>query len=218
MSEDSDNKEIEDLEMPDEIEEDLDLPDDLDEELEELGKEPSKKKKLGSLISKFTAIFKKIFSSKKKILIIAAVFILLIILGAGAWFLFFSSGGEESSETVPTQEQMSEQKLKEEIVMFEDVVELEPFERLPLKPGSAMALISLNVSLELIDPGYRKQVYTLEDRIRKIIESQMGEMTWLELRSPEGKLKLKYSLLKRINSIFPKSMVRNIYFTFFIMQ
>jgi flagellar FliL protein len=81
-----------------------------------------------------------------------------------------------------------------------------------------MGLISMNLSLELTDPKYKKQIYTMEGRIREIITSQLEGMTWLELRNPEGKIILKYNLLKRINPIFPKLTVRNIYFTYFIMQ
>jgi flagellar FliL protein len=58
----------------------------------------------------------------------------------------------------------------------------------------------------------------MEDRIRTIVTQQVGTMTWLELRNPEGKIMLKYNLLKRINAVFPKPMVHNIYFTTFIMQ
>ncbi len=81
-----------------------------------------------------------------------------------------------------------------------------------------MGLINLDISLELMDHRYRKQVVSMQDRIRKIIMGQVREMRWLELRAPEGKIQLKYELLKRINSIFPKVMVRNIYFTNLIMQ
>ena len=58
----------------------------------------------------------------------------------------------------------------------------------------------------------------MEGRIREIITNQLEEMMWLELRNPEGKIILKYNLLKRMNAIFPKLTVRNIYFTYFIMQ
>jgi len=107
---------------------------------------------------------------------------------------------------------------REEEIVFEDIIDLEPFDRIQLKATSALSTISINLSLELSDPKFRKQVIAVEDRIRTIVTGQAEEMTWLELRSPEGKIMLKYELLKRINSIFPEAMVRNIYFTYFIMQ
>lgn len=95
---------------------------------------------------------------------------------------------------------------------------LEPFERIPLKSGSTMGLISLDIALELTDHRYRKQVYTVQDRLNRVVESKVREMTWLELRSPEGKIRLKYELLRQMNSIFPKVTIRNIYFINFLMQ
>jgi len=58
----------------------------------------------------------------------------------------------------------------------------------------------------------------VEDKIRQIVTTQAEGMSWLELRNPEGKIMLKYDLLKRINSIFPETVVRNIYYTNFLMQ
>ncbi|MBU3953420.1 MAG: flagellar basal body-associated FliL family protein [Proteobacteria bacterium] len=58
----------------------------------------------------------------------------------------------------------------------------------------------------------------MQEKIRKIIMGQVREMGWLELRNPEGKLQLKYDLLGRINALFPRVMVRDVYFTNLIMQ
>jgi len=57
-----------------------------------------------------------------------------------------------------------------------------------------------------------------EARIRQIIERETGTMSWFELRNPEGKLKLKFTLLKQINSILTGAKIRNLYFTNFIMH
>ena len=151
-------------------------------------------------------------SSKKKIILIVLFLVLLTGLAVGIWLFFFKESPKEDQDVqkpIP---------IRQEDVVFEDIVELEPFEYIQLKAGSTMALISMNLSLELIDHRFRKQVYTMEDRIRKVIAGQVEEMTWLELRNSEGKIIFKYNLLKQINSIFPTVTVRNIYFTNFIMQ
>ena len=140
---------------------------------------------------------------------------------SGVWFFFFRGSPEEASLSngrSATEEKAPGESDQIAEIIFEDIIELEPFERIRLKTNSAMGLVSLNISLELSDHRYRKQVYSMEDRIRKIIIGQVREMRWLELRNPEGKIHLKYELLKRLNSIFPKVMVRNIYFTNLIMQ
>ena len=167
---------------------------------------------------KLTGIFKKVFSSKKSIIIIAVSFILLITLMVASFFLFFKSSPEEEQNQIALQEELAATELREQEIVFEDIVELEPFERILLKPGSAMGNLSINIALELTDQRYRKQIFTMEERIRKIITDQIAQEGWLELRNPEGKIVLKYNLIKRINSIFPKITIRNIYFTYFIMQ
>ncbi len=168
-----------------------------------------------SLLSKLPRI-------SKKMLLIAGVALLVIGLITGVGIFFFSGDDEpsviESNQSGVAEDgnQASLEKAAE--IVFEDIVVLEPFERIRMKGNSAFGLISLNISLELTDHRYRKQVYTMEDRLRKIVTGQIKEMTWLELRNPEGKIRLKYELLKRMNSIFPKVTVRNVYFTNFLMQ
>lgn len=169
---------------------------------------------------KMKLFLKKVLGSRKAIILIAVSFILLIsfIVVKG---LFFSK--EKGKEDQDFQKQMTAESIKTRVVpqkeaVFEDIVDLEPFERIPLKQGSTKAFISINLSVELTDPRYREEVYAKEEQIREIIKAQAQEMTWLELRNPEGKIMLKYNLLKQINSIFQKLTVRNIYFTNFIMQ
>ena len=164
---------------------------------------------------------RRLFGNKKRLIIMAACLLVLLLAAGGAWF-FFSGSQEETpsspDKTVMTDEEVKAALEKEPEIVFEDIVVLEPFERIELKSSSAMKFISLGLCLELTDQRYRKMVVTVEDRIRKIIQGQLREMTWIELRNPEGKIKLKYELLKRINSIFPKVTVRNLYFTNFLMQ
>jgi len=166
----------------------------------------------------------RILGSKKKIVLVVLIIVFIAGTMAGSWFFFFKGTGQERPTSIETNDAQEngktalEQSDKEGEIVFDDIVEFEPFERINLKGNSAMGLISLTLSLELMDHRYRKQMYSMQDRIRKIVMGQVREMGWLELRNPEGKIKLKYELLKRINSIFPKVMVRNVYFTEFIMQ
>ncbi len=177
------------------------------------GEKPVKKGFIGRLLS-----------GKKKLIIILLLF-LLFLGGMGAGVFFFLFGGKEQelleqpvAEDVVTQESIQAALENQNNAIFEDIVQLEPFERIFLKQNSNMQYISLGIALEMMEPGLRRQVFTMEPRIRKIIESQMRQMRWMELRTPQGKLKLKFALLNRINQIFPKVAIRHIYFTNFLMQ
>lgn len=199
--------------MADDLLEEVDEKDEIQEIQRENGEPESAPGKL-SLVTR-------LFSNKKRLVLIIAGFLVLVMVAGGVLF-FFSGSDEEAAETTEnammTDEDVKAALEKAPEIVFEDIVVLEPFERIDLKSNSAMKTISLGLSLELTDHRYRKMVVTVEDRLRKIVQGQVREMTWLELRNPEGKLRLKYELLKRMNSIFPKVTIRNIYFTNFLMQ
>lgn len=206
FDEDFDSDDLDDLD-DDPDEEDIDVKDGSEKT------ESSKKNIIAGLMDRIPEKFR----TKKVLIIIAAAFLLVILLVAGLVIFLFGSGSDEAAlpEDPPA---VSTGLQPEDEIIFEDIVALAPFERIHLKTSSTMGLISINLSLELTDHRYRKQVYALEDRIREIVETQVAEMTWLELRNPEGKIRLKYDLLKRINSLFPQTTVRHVYFTFLIMQ
>ena len=178
------------------------------------GEKTSENKILSRLKEKIPAKLR----TKKAMIILGAACLLFILLTAGLIFIVF--GGEEEPDQIPPVDQAGIESgtIQEQEIIFEDIVELAPFERISLKTSSTMGLISLTLALELTDYRYRKQIYAMEVRLRQIVETQVAEMTWLELRNPEGKIRLKYDLINRMNSLFPKTTVRNIYFTYFIMQ
>jgi len=186
----------------------------VENDLEKSGEKSGKQ----SLLWKTGEVFKNIFKLTKSNIIIAVSFVLLIYLVVGAWFVFFKAGPKEEQAIIVVEKRIEEKAARGQEIIFEDIVALEPFERIPLKSSSTMGLISMNLSLELTDQRYKKQIFAMESRIREVITSQLEEMMWLELRNPEGKIALKYNLLEHINAIFPKFTVRNIYFTHFIMQ
>lgn len=167
------------------------------------------------------AIMAGVFKTRKMQLILLAGGIMIVVLLV-ATFIISPGKGDGSGEQVMAESASDEgaQNLSghENQIVFEDIVELEPFERIHLKTNSTMGLITLGLALELTDSRHRKQIHLQEDRIRQVVTNRVGEMTWLELRNPDGKIRLKYELLKRINSLYPRTTVRNIYYTYFMMQ
>ncbi len=193
--------------------EDDELTESINDEGGDSDEDPVKKDFIGKLLS------------EKKKLIIIILFALFLLAGIGGGALLLLSGGKEEEppeqpaiEDVVTEESIQAALEDRSKAIFEDIVQLEPFEQIFLRQGSTMQYISLGIALEMIEPGFRRQVYTMEPRIRKIIETQLRQMRWMELRTPQGKFQLKFALLNRINQIFPKVPIRQIYFTNFIMQ
>ncbi len=191
-----------------------DSPEEQDEDDFDLSEDkPSKKQLLAGLLARIPDNLK----TRKVLIIIGASVLAFLLLVVGLLF-FLGGNGKEAPVEEQAVQSVDPNAIAEQEIVFEDIVALEPFERIRLKTSSTMGLISLNISLELTGGRYRKQIYSVEDRLRTIVETQVAEMTWLELRNPDGKIRLKYELLKRMNGLFPKATIRNIYFTFFIMQ
>ena len=149
--------------------------------------------------------------------------LIILVIGGGLWFLFpnllsgslsLDNGAVEESEVVETIEVVGPDRG----TGFEDIIRLDLFERVPLNGKSLMKSVDMELALELMAPKFRRQVGMKEERIRNIVIGQCRQMRWMELRNVEGKLKLKYALIDRINSVFSKTVVRNIYILNFRMQ
>ena len=161
---------------------------------------------------------------RRKLFILGtAVVVLLAIV---SWFFLFRAPDTGTTETaarimaadMPEQEQVAGMRQISDDAFFADIMTLKPFEQLSLSSASAMAHVDMDIVLELIDTDARENLALMENRIYEIIKGQVRELTWMELRNPEGKIQLKYDLLKRINSLFSTPVVRNVYFTKFLMQ
>jgi len=193
------------------------------EEIREIQRENGETEPSPGKMARIKGVLSNLLGNRRRLVIIIAGVLVVVVLLLVSGLVFLFSGSDEQASSSPDTAVMTDEEVKSALekepdIVFEDIVVLESFERIPLKGNSAMGLISLSISLELTDHRYRKMVVTVEDRLRKIIQGQVREMTWLELRNPEGKIRLKYELLKRMNSTFPKVTIRNIYFTNFLMQ
>ncbi len=165
------------------------------------------------------SILKKLLDGKKRLILIFGAVLLLLLLILGVWMIFFS--GSDSAEQAPgaPQEQQTatdQDKWKEEPV-FEDILEVAPFERVVMKQGSAKGFVTMEISLFLSDPADRVEVFSKMDEIRRMVQGNIQRKTWMDLRSPEGKIQCKYELLSGINGLFPRRVLKDLYITNFIM-
>ncbi|MFH1155826.1 MAG: flagellar basal body-associated FliL family protein [Pseudomonadota bacterium] len=160
---------------------------------------------------------------RPRMLILAAVILVVLVgAGVGAW-LFVLKGPDDTGQPAPADKSKAASKEQVQPAAplepeFADIVTLEPFERIQLKPGQDMNHVSLTLALELVSPDMKPQVLAQTERIRQVVEFEVGNMTWMVLRNPDGKLKLKFRLINSINALMPETTVRDVYFTLFLMQ
>jgi flagellar FliL protein len=148
--------------------------------------------------------------TKKVIVIVAMVFIILFIAIIVVIF-FLKSDNNADIDSQPDVIKLTK-------VDYKNILTLKPFVWIALNKDSYMSKVSIDIALELVSNNKIKIVKTRQNDIRKIVRNIAGEMRWMELRSPEGKIKFKYMLIRKINSLFPDIIVRNLYLTHFIMR
>ena len=158
------------------------------------------------------SLIKKLFSLKMMIFF----FLILLIVGGGgfaSWYFFLKEPPVEEGENNASIEQVEDGQA----VMlppepdFEDVVDLEPFDGIRIKESGNLFHVNLTLSIELMKPEMRESFESATTLIRQIIENDMKERTWITMRSPDGKLMMKYQLIEKLNKALQSSMVRNIY-------
>ncbi len=147
-------------------------------------------------------------SSKKNLIIIIAASALLV-LGGGSFvgYKLFSGKGTESTDKEDKEEASSK------II----IVPLEPF---ILNFSEHGRYLKLTIQLELSDESQRQVVGEKIPQLRDAIIMLVSGKSSQAVSSPEGKFQLKDEMLFRANQIMgvQKSILKNIYFTEFVMQ
>lgn len=157
-----------------------------------------------------------------KMIIIYCIVLLLIIGSLAAWWFFSLKRSERAAREKSRQaEQQTMASKKKKLPLFKDIVELSPFVKIKLIPSGNFSFITMKIALQLADNNMRRSIEADKNVIRLIVKHETEKMTWLVLRKPEGKLRLKYRLIEEINLALSKSSkakIKNLYFTYFIMQ
>lgn len=152
---------------------------------------------------------------KFKIIIIIIASAMVFIISFIIIFLFVIKSDDKENNVNPDPEV---ENIKINKVNYDNIVILKPFTWIALKDGSHMGKVSMNIALELVSKDKIETVEIKRNNIRTLVRNLAAEMKWIELRSPEGKIRFKYVLIEKINSLFSDIVVRNLYLTHFIMR
>ena len=146
---------------------------------------------------------KKGSSSKLLVIIIAAA----IVLGAGGFvgFKLLASKGEEKEN----------QKVEE--TKSSTMIEIEPF---VLNLSDHGRYLKLTIQFEISDEAHAELIKNKTPHLRDTIITLVSSKTLISISSAEGKFQLKDELLFRANQIMgmEKDILKNLYFTEFVMQ
>jgi flagellar FliL protein len=142
-------------------------------------------------------------SKKKLIIIIAGALLVFSISGFFAYTMLLSKKGGAEEET---------NKKKEEKALL---VALDPF---VLNLAEQGRFLKVTIHFELTDPSSQQVVENNIPQIKDAIIILLSSKSIESIASPEGKLQLKDELLLRANQTIGKDVIKNLYFTEFVMQ
>ncbi len=144
-------------------------------------------------------------SSKLLVIIIAAA----VVLGAGGFVGFkLLAGGGDEAEAEKTEE------VKE---APSSMVELDPF---VLNLSDHGRYLKVTLQFEISDPSHQNLITNKTPQLRDTIITLVSSKSLNSISSAEGKFQLKDELLFRANQIIgmEKDVLKNLYFTEFVMQ
>ncbi|SLM29251.1 hypothetical protein MTBBW1_1730049 [Desulfamplus magnetovallimortis] len=166
----------------------------------------------------------------KKILSLKFIIIMLVIIlvvGGGAfagWFFFLKKSppedGDIASQSAEAEapENQDGEALPPPEPDFPDVVDLPAFEEIAIQESGNMNHITFKISVELAKPELRDSFESNMELIQTTVQSEVEKMTWFVLRNPDGKIRLKYNIIKALNGALPGKMVKNVFFTELILH
>ena len=152
----------------------------------------------------------------KKMLMIAFAAVNLLAMGVGLLSIYSTTVGEEIQ--VVTEEQ--EEKNMHEAAEKRD--EIPPIYTLPKLivnlDGLPKRLLRTEISVEMLDEEGFEEVVSLGAQARDAILRLLSSKRYDELNTVQGKLFLKDQVATTLNRSMKKGVVKDIYFSEFIMQ
>jgi flagellar FliL protein len=150
--------------------------------------------------------------------IITLVFLIMnfSVVGTGAFLVFSSTIGHKAKVT-------SEEELNRELVEFRKSLQQKPVMYAldtfnTNLDGVPRRLIRLEMSLEMLDEEGFEEVISLGAEGRDAIVRILNSTVYSEVETVQGKLQLKNRIIAEMNGFLDKGVVRNVYFSDFVVQ
>ncbi|MCB0386588.1 MAG: flagellar basal body-associated FliL family protein [Bdellovibrionales bacterium] len=151
-----------------------------------------------------------------KILTIAFMALNLGVLGGGAFLVYSSTLGYKAAVS-------TEEDLNKELVEFRKSLQQNPvmytMETFNTNlDGVPRRLIRMELSLEMLDEEGFEEVISLGAEARDAIVRILNTTVYTEVETVQGKLHLKNRIISQLNGFLDKGVVRNVYFSDFVVQ
>jgi flagellar FliL protein len=144
---------------------------------------------------------------KKKLIMIIAIVAAVVIVGAGGYFGYTIFSGKAKAGGKDVQ---GEGKAGKSVLITAD-----PFVVNLSDPGR---YLKVSMQFEVDDPANQPLVTEKMPKLRDAIITLLSSKSSESVSGPEGKFQLKDEILLRANQAMGKDVIKNLYFTEFVMQ
>ena len=148
---------------------------------------------------------------KKKGMLLIIVGVLVLAIGGGGFFAY-------KKFLAPHPAISEEEKAKKEPVEKEgEIFALEPFV-VNLSDPKGKRYLKVTVTLELETPAAVSKAEKSVPKMRDMVIMMLTSLTFEEIMTPEGKIRVRDELLERFNLILRPERVKSLFFTDFVVQ
>lgn len=98
-----------------------------------------------------------------------------------------------------------------------EIFALEPFV-VNLADPKGKRYLKVQLKLEVESPEALERIQKAAPKLRDLVIIMLTSLTFEEVMTPEGKIRIRDELLERFNQVMRPDRVKNIYFTEFVVQ
>lgn len=150
---------------------------------------------------------------KSKLVPLLLLIIALLVVGGGG---FIAYSKLMTPKAVPEESKQPEAK-KNPPDTIGDMFPLDPF-TVNLADPKGKRYIKIKIELELDTPGAKERLEKASPKIRDTVIVMLTSLSFEDVMTPEGKIRIRDELLVRFNQILKPERLKNIYFTEFLVQ
>ncbi len=150
---------------------------------------------------------------KKKLLLFIIIGVVILLAGGGGYLAYTKYMLPDPAIA----EAEAEKAKKEAINAVGEMFELQPFV-VNLADPKGKRYLKLKITIELESAEVLEKAEKAKPKMRDMVIMMLTSLTFEEVMTPEGKIRVRDELLERFNHVMRPSRIKNIYFTEFVIQ
>jgi flagellar FliL protein len=140
----------------------------------------------------------------------------IAVLGAGLYLVYASTLGVNNPSTTEKEAKLEVEKFEESLRGDPVLYAMEPFNT--NLDGVPRRLVRAEVHLEMLDEEGYEEVINKSPQARDSIMRILSSKTFNDVETVQGKLHLKNQIMGELNGFLEKGIVKNVYFSEFVVQ